>query len=346
MRGERSYWIRLIKLTLVALGVGVTVGVVGYVVLASARYTHAVTHPGCRDAGISPTDLGIPGARDVTYATHDGLTLRAWYLPPENGVVIILLPGLGGGRDGMLNEAAVLARHGYGFLSTELRSCAHPEGETTLGKLEAQDLPQAVSWTLAQPGVSRVGVLGFSLGGVTAILGSAEDERIEAVLAEGGFHDLTAEVTNPGGDDPVWKALIYRVVLVYLRIDPGVDAGEVSPISVVDGISPRPLLLIYGEDEPAAAHARALLDRAAAPKELWFVPDCGHGGYLAAAPAEWERRVIAHFDRAFGEESRCGALAPRRAASRLSVKTPASAPSKSPHRAGSAPASGRRSRSR
>lgn len=295
---------RLARLTIAALAFGLAGGVAGFILLTSAIYTHRLTHPGCGEVGATPADVGIENAQDVTYLSHDSdpvgrLTLRAWYLPPQNDAVIVLLPGLGGGRDGMLREAGILARHGYGLLMTELRSCAHPEGQTSLGYYEAQDLKEAVTWVLDQPDVVHVGVLGYSLGGVTAILGAAQDERIEAVVAEGGFYDLAADITNQGNHSPVWKALTYQAILFFFHQETGVDARDISPISAIGRISPRPLLLTYGEQELAETHARELLARAGEPKDLWIVPSCWHGGYLDVAPEEWENRVAAFFDSAF-----------------------------------------------
>jgi len=302
---DREYWIRLGKLAAAALVFGVIGGLVGFVLLASAIYTHRLTHPGCGDTGKTPADVGIAGAREVTYPSHDGgdptgrLTLQAWYLPPQNGTVIILLPGLGGGRDGMLREAGILARYGYGLLMTELRSCAHPEGQTTLGYYEAEDLKEATTWVLGQPDVNHVGVLGYSLGGVTAILGAAQDERIEAVVAEGGFYDLAADITNQGGHNPLYKTLTYQAILFFFRQETGIDARDVSPISVIDQISPRPLLLVYGERELAETHAEELLAQAGEPKDLLIILSCWHGGYLDVAPEQWESRVATFFYDAF-----------------------------------------------
>ena len=295
---DRRYWLRLIRLVVVALVVGLVGGVAGYGLLTSALYAHALTHPGCGEMGIGPADVGIEDAQDVTYSSHDGLTLRAWYLPPQNGAVVVLLPGLGGARDGMVQEGAILARHGYGLLMTELRSCAHPEGQTTMGYREAADLVEAVTWVRGQPGVTHVGVLGYSLGGATAILGAAQDERIEAVVAEGGFYDLAGDIANEGGDDPLWQALIYRSILYFFRRETGIAAHDVSPISVIGHISPRPLLLIYGEHEVNEGRAWEQYQAAGEPKALWIVPGSGHGEYLTAAPEEWERRVVEFFDAA------------------------------------------------
>jgi dipeptidyl aminopeptidase/acylaminoacyl peptidase len=299
MERDRHYWMRLARFAAVALVAGLLTAYVGTAVLSGAIYAHALTHPGCGDTGTKPADVGIEGVQDVIYPSHDGVNLRAWYLPPQNGVVIILLPGLGGGRDGMLREGTILAHHGYGLLMTEMRSCAHPEGQTTLGYHEAQDLKKAVTWVLAQPDVGHVAVLGYSLGGITATLGAAEDERIEAVVAEGGFYDLAADVTNEGGTNSLWETIMFQAILVCFRLETGVNAQDVSPISVIDRISPRPLLLIYGELEAGETHPQAQLAQAGEPKDLWIVPGAWHGGYLDVAAEEWEQRVVAFFDSAF-----------------------------------------------
>jgi dipeptidyl aminopeptidase/acylaminoacyl peptidase len=246
--------------------------------------------------------VGIQGAKHVVYQSHDGLWLQAWYVPPRNRAVIILLPGVGGARDSMLNEGAILAQHGFGLFLTDLRSCSHPEGQTTLGALEAADLNEAVDWVSAQPRVDHVAVLGYSLGGVTAILGAAVDERIVAVVVEGSFHDLAADITNRGGKNSLWESLLYRAVLFQFRRETGIAAKDISPISVIHRISPRPLLLIYGEREVANTHPREQLARADEPKSLWIVPDRGHGGYISAAPDDWEYRVTAFFNSALLSE--------------------------------------------
>jgi hypothetical protein len=73
---------------------------------------------------------------------------------------------------------------------------------------------------------------------------------------------------------------------------------DISPISVISRISPRPLLLIYGELEAQAARPQEQLAQAGEPKEIWIVPGCWHGGYLDVAPEEWERRVVMFLDEA------------------------------------------------
>ena len=64
--------------------------------------------------------------------------------------------------------------------------------------------------------------------------------------------------------------------------------------------SPRPVFFIYatpgqgGEAELNPVYLRAARE----PKSAWNVPGASHTGGITARPEEYERRVIAFFDRA------------------------------------------------
>ena len=76
------------------------------------------------------TVSGIPeGYKQVTLATDDGVKLKAWYLPPENGTAIILIHGAGASRESLRPYAEMLARQGYGVLALDLRGHGDSEGK-------------------------------------------------------------------------------------------------------------------------------------------------------------------------------------------------------------------------
>ena len=65
-------------------------------------------------------------------------------------------------------------------------------------------------------------------------------------------------------------------------------------------MAPRPLLFIYGQrDQPnVRALTPSYYKAAPEPKTLWRIAGAGHTGGIDAQPREYERRVVAFFDRA------------------------------------------------
>ena len=154
----------------------------------SLVYIEALLHPAC-----PPTAESLPGYESITLQTRDGLDLKGWWSPPDNDIVILLLGGLGSNRDSMLDDANLLTSHGYGVVTLEYRHCAGKI--TTLGYREIYELEAMLNFAKAQSGVENIGVLGFSVGGATALRGAALYPEIEAVIAEGNYANLYDEIT-------------------------------------------------------------------------------------------------------------------------------------------------------
>jgi dipeptidyl aminopeptidase/acylaminoacyl peptidase len=280
-----------------------TGGVLAAGLEVSRRYAHALAYPGCGGPQRSPAQAGIARYREVTFLSRQGpagLTLKAWWVPSTNGAAVILLPGIGQARDGMLDQGAMLARHGYGVLLTDPRSCADATLTYTAGYAETGDVAGALAFVQAQEGVNpgRIGILGYSAGGAAAILGAAQLKEIRAVASEGNFYNLGDDIANSAGRSTPLEAFYQQAILFFYRRETGVDAHLISPIDAIGRISPRAVLLIFGEHEVASGHAREQFAAAGEPKALWIVPGLGHGGYIQAQPVEYEARVAAFFDAA------------------------------------------------
>jgi len=295
VRRDTRYWLNLLIFALAMLALIPLLVLTGI----SYIYTGMFTRTPCIRASRTPADIGLTHFEDVTFQTPDGVTARGWYVRPFNGAVVILVPGLGGARDGMFEDAAILARHGYGLLMYDSRQCNAPGAKNTLGYVETNELLGAVEYLHKRDAQTRIGALGFSEGGTIVIRGAARDERIRAVVAEGGFHDLAQHIWH-GNHTLLLQQLIEWQVLTFYRLDTGVDPAQVSPVTDISRISPRPVLLIYGEREAERGGAQLLHDAARDPKALWIVPGAGHGGYINAVPHEYEQRIVAFFDKALG----------------------------------------------
>jgi len=70
-------------------------------------------------------DEVLPGARDVTLHTKDGLTLDAWFVPALGGrdreMAVLVAPGNGGNRLGRADFAKQLSRRGLAVLLLDYR---------------------------------------------------------------------------------------------------------------------------------------------------------------------------------------------------------------------------------
>ena len=113
----------------------------------------------------SPADFGLP-YEDVTVTSEDGIRLAGWYVPTENGAVIMAQHGLRSDRTSMLEEAEMLHDHGYGVLLTSVRAHDESEGELiSFGYHEMQDWEAWYQFLLDQEDVDsdRIGVLGTSI---------------------------------------------------------------------------------------------------------------------------------------------------------------------------------------
>ncbi len=257
-----------------------------------------LTAPSCGSEAEPPfayEDVSFPSSE------FDNQLISAYFIPADqpNGATVIVLPTGGRGRGDRMDEIAVYHAGGFAVLSYASRICVG--GVTnTLGYREAQQVGDALAYldTRADVDQNRIGIHGFSAGGAAAIMATAQFPQISAVVAEGGYHDFAAEIDQSAL--PIsWLEPLFRFgARASYRISTGLDLSVLRPINVIAQIAPRPILLIYGTAEPGLAGARLQRQQAGSNAELWEVPGAIHGRYLASAPDEYRRRVIAFMSQA------------------------------------------------
>jgi uncharacterized protein len=280
-------------------GVGVATIVFAYTVVVPVAMAIGATHR--PRASVPAPTLGKQCER-VTLRTQDGLRLAAWYVPSRNGAAIVSFPT----RKGKLPQARMLVRHGYGVLLLDARGYDGSEGDTNVfGWGEAKDIDAAVAWLAHRPDVhdSRIGGIGFSVGGEMMLEAAAANRRLRAVVSEGAGYRSVHEVLLYGarGWISVPSTAVQTAALSIL-------SGTPPPPSlrdVVARIAPRPVFFIYAEHGAGGEDLTRTYFRAArTPKLLWRVSGAHHVGGFDAHPREYERRVVRFFDDALLRERR------------------------------------------
>lgn len=206
---------------------------------------------------VPPAAEVIPGARDVTLRTADGLALGAWFVPPSQTphstsrsapMAVLVAPGNGGSRAGRAGFARELARRGLAVLLMDYRGYGGNPGRPSEDGLAA-DADAAVA-ALAELGypTERIVYFGESLGsGVVA--GLQARHRPAGVVLRSPF----TELADVGAHHYPW--LPVRTLL-----------RDRFPVEEHVAGSDVPLTVVYGERDsvvPATLSAR-VADRASA----------------------------------------------------------------------------------
>lgn len=252
----------------------------------------------------NPASLGLE-YRDVSFkSTEDEILLRGWYMPVgDSEEIIIIVHGADGNRAdpsiGLLDIAYGLVDHGYNVLTFDLRGHGESDGNRiSAGYYEKRDLEGALGYVKSL-GFEDIGVIGFSIGAVTAIYATADNEDIDAVVADSSSADLNDIIAPEFSKRTNFPRFFLPPLLFMVKIIFGVDFTAIKPVEVVADIAPRPVLFIHGklDDTFPVEHASRLYQAADNPNsQLWIVPDAGHVRSYIEHPEEYMDRVLSFFD--------------------------------------------------
>ncbi len=237
----------------------------------------------------------------IELKTSDGVTLRGVWIPaPETDKAIVVLHGHGGSYDFDLYRAPALHAAGFNVLLFDFRAHGRSEGKRmTFGYEERRDVQAAIDF-LHSRRIHHIGLLGFSYGGMVAMVSAPKCTDVEAVISDGGPARIRTGIAARGVElgFPLWlgKAIAWLIIgVTSLRL--GVNLFRYEPIRWVGKIAPRPILFIHGDHDQYLPDFDELYAAANSPKELWRLPEAGHTTASQLYPEEHIRRVIEFFQR-------------------------------------------------
>jgi pimeloyl-ACP methyl ester carboxylesterase len=287
----RTGSLHLLRLVFRGLLVLLFLGLVIFFIIMPVRFGIAVTTAPRQEVGAAPE-----GFTNVTLTTADGVPLAAWYTPPRNSAVIVLLHGAWASREAVRPYALMLAKNGFGVLAFDQRGEGESGGATNLYGWEGGgDVAAAMQFLSTQKDINVIGGLGLSLGGEVLLGAASANPAMKAIVTEGATYRSMSEYRALPSHADLVQSVQPWVTYTTVRL----LTGQTPPTSMVDSIKGSPsthFLFIAVQDTPnEVEYADVYADAAPGRAEQWIISTGGHIGGFTNYPDEYERRVIGFF---------------------------------------------------
>jgi dipeptidyl aminopeptidase/acylaminoacyl peptidase len=242
----------------------------------------------------------------ITYES-EGLKVRGYLALPKQGEKLpCVIYNRGGNREfGALSDPGAawmlgpLAARGYAVVASQYRGNAGGEGREEFGGSEVRDVLSLIPLLEALPraDASRIGMFGWSRGGMMTYLALAQTDRIRAAVVGAGVADCFETVAaRPEMEENVYSELVPR-----WKEEREKALAARSAVRWADRLPERtPLLLLHGTGDwrvspkQSLAMAERLLD-ARRPFRLMMFEGGDHG--LSEFEAEVDAAVNSWLDR-------------------------------------------------
>lgn len=229
-----------------------------------------------------------------TVLTLDGGIAATLNLPEgaTKAPVVLMLHGFGSSRDEVgglyAREAAALADKGIASMRIDFAGFGKSDGDTGSTTVDGQlaDAETALAALAATSGVdkSRIGVLGFSLGGGVAMLLAAKHPQEVKALATwssvGDMHkDFLEELGQPAFDRAASEGIVgldlgWRTIVLKKGF---FDSLATHDLGAAIASFPGPYLSVTGDQDFSAAYAKGFVEASkAATKEAYSVAGGDH----------------------------------------------------------------------
>lgn len=239
---------------------------------------------------------------NISFQTSDGLKLAGVFIRGTKRASIILLHGYGRSKEQMLPQARFLNQAGYNVFMFDFRASGESEGNyITFGQNEQRDLVGAVRYLKTRSDVDshQIGLLGFSMGGATALMTSNDLPEIRAIVVCSSFARFKSVIWQNFKE--YFKGLPFFplgwIVLYLIKLRTGIYYPRINPITYIHKLKARPLMVIHGTHDQKVSVRDAMEIHKQAPwlKEFWIVQNAGHDNLYEFSKEEYEHRVLSFF---------------------------------------------------
>ena len=239
--------------------------------------------------------------------------------PGEKRGAFLVLHGFGSNKSSgnVQGPSKILNDLGYVTLGFDMRGCGKSEGE--FGRLicleQVEDTSSALTFLQNHPAVhpERIAVIGSSFGGAVSVYAGGVDERVAAVISNGGWGDGERKFRGQHKSPEEWARFVkmladgkeYRARTGKSLMVPRYDIVPIPPHlrnnlatnsihefpaetaqsmfdfradNVVGKIAPRPLLLIHAANDSVTPTEQSveMFKRSGQPAELHLFSEVDH----------------------------------------------------------------------
>ena len=315
------YWFWV---SLVAVGVAIIVDGI-YRSIISSRIRELIDNvPPFGVVSSEPTD----GAQVLQIPAEDGLKLTAsLHCAVESPRALILFcPELHGSHWTVANYAPELVEAGFAVLSFDVRNQGESEHQPEFTpvhwptELELSDLQAVLKFVGEHKDLSKLplGVYGISRGGSMALVAACRSRQIQSIVVDSAYDTMTMvhhfmdKFSRYVVPDwffrrlPKWHVdWVLRQALrkserkagrTYLRLGQECDSFA------------QPALLISGKRDSYVTPnvSEKLAAMLARTDDVWVVPKAKHNKARTVQTAEYDRRILEHFERTLTSQSSAG----------------------------------------
>ncbi|MBL8161663.1 MAG: alpha/beta fold hydrolase [Anaerolineae bacterium] len=255
----------------------------------------AATAPDGGAAGEPPQ-----GFSEVRVPTDDGAELVGWYAEPDNGALILVVHGAGGGRGSTRSYAAMLRERGFGVLALSVRGYDDSTGRINrLGWNGTRDIAAAMQFLQKRESVQAVGGLGLSMGGEILLGAASSFPTLQAIVADGATFRAVNDYIELPMNQPWYRNFTHHIFSFMV----GAISGETQPSptlvkSIADAQTTSFLFIAAGNDDDEGLFNQMFHDAAPDRSSLWIIPQVNHTSGFSSDPAAYEQRVIEFFSAA------------------------------------------------
>lgn len=269
-------------------------------------------HPYRIPVFLSPGGLGC-SQEEVEFMTHDGITLRGWWVDPTPqhrntvtpatapvGVVAIVSHGYMMNRSELSPLAPLLASKGIASLYYDFRAHGRSSGKKSyLGFRERHDVAAAIAFARFRAPGCKIILIGSSMGAAASAMAAGDDPTVNALILDCAYSRLPSAVLGwwrfLGG--PTLAAILSPTPILCMPMA-GFNPYKVDVTDSLRNAGNMPVLFFHGEKDNLALPSEAKRNQAACQgptKIVWF-PNCGHAEGRWIYPTVYNEELVAFLD--------------------------------------------------